>query len=78
MLITNAAKLCAEGGFQGHVEWIGCGYYAFVISTAAGPFRVPITPGVGPVFEAGRVNEYVVEAILVYNRPAVTRSRSRD
>jgi hypothetical protein len=72
MLIANAVKLCTERGFYGRVEWIGYGYYAFVIRTTAGRYCVPITQGIGSVQDTGQVNAYVIEAILLHDKPAAS------
>ena len=72
MLIRNATKLCTERGFQGHLEPVAYGSYGFVISTSAGQYRLPVIPGMGSVADTGRVNEYVVESILLYDRPVAT------
>jgi hypothetical protein len=72
MLIRNATKLCTERGYQGRLEPAGYGAYGFVITTSAGQYRLPVIPGMGPVADTGRVNEYVVETILLYDTPAAT------
>lgn len=72
MLIRNATKLCTERGFQGRLEPAGYGAYGFVITTSAGKYRLPVITGMGSVEETGRVNEYVVESILLHDTPAAT------
>ena len=67
MLIRNAMKLCTERGFRGHLQPGRYDSYDFVISTVAGQYCLPVTPGMGPVADTGRVNEYVVETILLYD-----------
>ena len=74
MIIRNATKLCTERGFQGHLESLGYGSYGLVIRTSAGQYRLPVIPGMGPVADTGRVNEYVVESILLYDIPVATPS----
>jgi hypothetical protein len=73
MLITNAAKLCTERGYHGRVEWVGYGYYAFVISAAAGRYCVPVTQGVGSVLDTGQVNEYIIEVSRLHDKPAARK-----
>jgi hypothetical protein len=72
MLITNAAKLCTDRGFHGRVESVGYGYYAFVISTATGRYCLPVSRRIGSDLDAGQVNEYVIEAILLHDKPAAS------
>jgi hypothetical protein len=78
MLISNAKRLCTERGFHGHVEPVGYGCYRFVIGTAAGQYCLPVTPGMGTLVDTGRVNEYVVEAILLHDRPVVSTAHVTD
>jgi hypothetical protein len=75
MLIRNASKLCKERGFHGHHEPAGYGSYSFVIGTATGQYRLPVTLGMGSLLDTGRVNAYVVEAILLRDKPVVSMAR---
>jgi hypothetical protein len=75
MLIRNASKLCKQRGFYGRPEPTGYGSYAFVIGTAAGQYRLPVTLGMGSIMNTGRVNASVVEAILLREEPAVSAAR---
>jgi hypothetical protein len=78
MLIWNAKKLCTQRGFQGSLEPVAYGHCTFVITTAAGQYRLPVTPGMGPAADAGRVNEYVVESILLYEKAVAATARVTD
>jgi hypothetical protein len=78
MLVSNAEKLCTERGFHGYAEMRRYGHYDFVINTAAGRYRLPVTPGRGSVEDTGRINEYVVEAILLHDKPLASTSRGTD
>jgi hypothetical protein len=78
MLISNATKLCTERGFPGNLEPAGYGRYDFVINSATGRYRLPIISGLGSVADTGRVNEYVVEAILLNDKPLASTPRVRE
>jgi hypothetical protein len=78
MLIRNATQLCTERGFRGHLEPGGYGSYRFVIDTAAGQYCLPVTLGIGTLADTGRVNEYVVEAILLHDKPVASTARATD
>jgi hypothetical protein len=75
MLISNAEKLCRRRGFHGCAELVRHGRYDFVITTAAGRYRLPITRRAS--HDTGQVSGYVVEAILIHDRPlAATPARA--
>lgn len=78
MLVRNAMKLCTKRGFCGHLEPVGYCSYDFVIRTAAGQYYLPVTLGTGPVVERARVNEYVVEAILLHDKPIASTALVRQ